>query len=170
MGLPISYILSVPCLSLCSHEFWKQEVIIVQKTIDGGSIIELPCINIGCNDNLNSPAMVDWAANVFTKDLTTKADIEQYLNYNKYSLQLSDSFLSDLWTWKKVDPEKYIYILKLMKDVEIHPFTGGMGKTENLRGRDKEASKRITQKDRLSYSVENDEVTYFACKGHYDFH
>jgi Txe/YoeB family toxin of Txe-Axe toxin-antitoxin module len=57
-----------------------------------------------------------------------------------------------------------------MKDVEVHPFTGGMGHTENLKGRSKEASKRVTQVDRLSYSIENDVVTFLACKGHYDFH
>jgi len=57
-----------------------------------------------------------------------------------------------------------------MKDVEIHPFTGGMGKTENLRHKGKESSKQITQLDRLSYTLKNDNITFISCKGHYDFH
>ena len=61
-------------------------------------------------------------------------------------------------------------ILLLMKDVEVHPFVGGIGKTENLKNKRKEASKRITSLDRLSYTIENNVVTYIACKGHYDFH
>lgn len=57
-----------------------------------------------------------------------------------------------------------------MKDVELHPFTGGMGQTENLKNRGKEASKRINISDRLSYLVENNTVTFIACRGHYEFH
>lgn len=61
-------------------------------------------------------------------------------------------------------------ILLLMKDVGLHPFTGGMGKTENLQQRGKEASKQTTQLDRLSYTLKKNIVTFIACKGHYDFH
>ena len=57
-----------------------------------------------------------------------------------------------------------------MKDVQLHPFTGGMGRTENLRYNGKEASKRITHGNRLSYTVENNIVTFIACSGHYEFH
>ena len=79
-----------------------------------------------------------------------------------------------LMQWKKDDSKLYKYTLLLMKDVQIHPFTGGMGQTENLRYRGKEASKRITNiypnGDRLSYFLENNIVTFVACKGHYKFH
>ena len=76
--------------------------------------------------------------------------------------------------WKTDDFDSFKYLLLLMKDVQIHPFTGGMGQTENLKGRGKEASKRVTNSypdgDRLSYTVENNIVTFIACKGHYEFH
>jgi Txe/YoeB family toxin of Txe-Axe toxin-antitoxin module len=81
--------------------------------------------------------------------------------------------MEQLFEWKANDTERYKYLLLLMKDVEIHPFTGGMGHTENLRYKGKEASKCITpipQSDRLSYTLENNIVTFIACKGHYDFH
>ncbi len=47
---------------------------------------------------------------------------------------------------------------------------GGMGQTENLHGRGKEASMPVTQLHRLSYTTDNNIVTFIACKGHYNFH
>ena len=76
--------------------------------------------------------------------------------------------------WKKKDLKLFKHTLVLMKDVQMHPFSGGMGQTENLKHRGKEASKRITNRypdgDRLSYYVENNIVTFLACQGHYTFH
>ena len=76
-------------------------------------------------------------------------------------------FLTNYIEWKSNEYKTYLHILALMKDVELHPFRGGMGKTENLKNRGKEASKRITIRDRLSYEIENNVVTFIACKALY---
>ena len=78
--------------------------------------------------------------------------------------------MEEIFEWKKTDLKSYNRILRLMKDVELHPFSGGFGKTENLSNNEKECSKRITELDRLSYSLENNVVTFYSCKGHYLFH
>ena len=82
--------------------------------------------------------------------------------------------MAQLLEWKAKDNKLFKYTLLLMKDVQLHPFTGGMGRTENLKGNGKEASKRSTNRypdgDRLSYFLENNIVTFVACIGHYKFH
>lgn len=92
------------------------------------------------------------------------------MNFSEYQVNIQDIFFKELIEWKNNEHKIYQRTLELMKDVELHPFRDGMGKTENLKNRGKEASKRITIRDRLSYEIENNVVTFIACKGHYEFH
>jgi toxin YoeB len=101
---------------------------------------------------------------------TTETSHQNISAYRKYEVIFSESFLQQFFEWKNTDMDSFKYLLLLMKDVELHPFTGGRGQTENLKNRGKEASKRININDRLSYTVENNVVTFIACKGHYEFH
>lgn len=58
----------------------------------------------------------------------------------------------------------------LLEDIQNEPFVG-LGKPHSLRGPLSGMwSRRITQKDRLVYTVEDDLVTVFQCRGHYDDH
>jgi len=111
---------------------------------------------------------------MWSNSIDNKEMLILYLMYSKYEVEFTDDFLSQLLKWKEDKLKIYKYILLLMKDVELHPFTGGMGQTENLKNRGKEASKRITNSypdgDRLSYYLEDGKVTFVACKGHYKFH
>lgn len=58
----------------------------------------------------------------------------------------------------------------LIKEIQRHPFEG-TGKPEPLRG-DLFGywSRRIDEKNRLVYRVENDEITIAQCGGHYGQH
>lgn len=171
VGLPVAYIKSVPCISLNSHSFWQRRKIQISKT--GNSTNENTTFyvyNICFESDLTSAEIIEWAENSFPDFIDSTELLEKYLGYSKFRAEFLDAFKEQLFEWKNTDMNSFKYILLLMKDVELHPFTGGRGRTENLRQRGKEASKRININDRLSYTIENHIVTFIACKGHYNFH
>ena len=55
----------------------------------------------------------------------------------------------------------------LLKDIARTPFTG-KGKPEPLKYQDGKWSRRINDEDRLVYKYDNDTITIYQCKGHYD--
>ena len=174
-GLPIAHIKSVPTISLNTHEFWNN--LKVNLTRIGDENIENVCFsvsNICLSEDIGSQEFGDWISDSMASKIDDKEALDKYLGYAKYSAHFEDNFFNELMGWKEENIKLYKYTLALMKDVELHPFTGGMGQTENLKNRGKEASKRITNSypdgDRLSYRVENNVVTFIACKGHYKFH
>jgi len=171
VGLPVAFIKSIPCISFNSHVFWKRKKIEVSKTnSNANENADVFVYNICLQTDLNSPEINEWADNCFPEFIDTTELLTKYLNYGKFMTNFTENFMQQFFEWKNNDMEAFKYLLLLMKDVELHPFTGGRGQTENLKNRGKEASKKINITDRLSYTVENDVVTYIACKGHYDFH
>ena len=69
---------------------------------------------------------------------------------------------------KSGDTKKLNRIDKLIDDTTKHP-TSGLGKPEGLRfSLSGFWSRRITQKDRLIYSIENDTIVLHQCLGHYE--
>ena len=171
LGLPIAFLKSTIALSINSHVFWQNRRIPLKKnTENDAEKLDCHAFNICQEQDLDSEEIQEWADTCFTSTIKSIDDLNRYLHFDKFSSEYADDFMTELLDWKKKDLEKYRYLLLLMKDVQAHPFTGGMGQTENLRNRGKEASKRITQGDRLSYVVENDVVTFISCSGHYNFH
>lgn len=171
VGLPVAFIKSVPCISLNSHEFWRSKKIEVSKSGEEPSEnAEFFTYNLCMPSDINSAEITEWAENCLPGFINSKELLIKYLSYIKYSVEFTDAFLEQIFEWKDNDLKSFKYILLLMKDVELHPFTGGRGQTENLKSKGKEASKRINIKDRLSYTVENNVVNFLACKGHYAFH
>lgn len=175
LGLPIAHIKSTITLSFNSNVFWQKRKINILKTNTSKTEdLEFKVYNICLETDLNENEIIEWKHNVMSNTIDSKVMIIKYLSYSKYKVALTDSFLKDLLDWKQKNKPLFKYILSLMKDVEMHPFTGGMGQTENLKYNGKEASKRITNSypdgDRLSYFLENNIVTFVACKGHYKFH
>lgn len=172
IGLPVAFIKSMPSISFDSHHFWQTRKIELRKT--NGNEFENATFytyNICLPDDIGSAELADeWADSCMSQFIDTTDLLRKYLSYRKYTTVFTDNFMTQFFDWKANNKELYQYLLLLMKDVELHPFTGGMGQTENLRYRGKEASKRITQADRLSYSIENNIVTFIACKDHYEFH
>ncbi len=170
-GLPIAYIKSVPSISFDSHFFWRNKKIQVvksEKHKPENSLFHVH--NICLSSDLDSNELNEWRELSFPKFLKTEVHLRNYLGYIKYKSVFRPAFLEQLYDWKHNDFEVFKHLLLLMKDVESYPFSGGRGQTENLKNRGKEASKRINIKDRLSYSISDDVVTFIACKGHYQFH
>lgn len=73
----------------------------------------------------------------------------------------------DLLWWKYNGDGLLDTVIKLLDDIPIHPFTGGLGKTEVLSStKIPIASKRITREDRLTYTF-GTVTTIHRCKEHY---
>lgn len=74
----------------------------------------------------------------------------------------------DYLYWQKQDKKMLKRINQLLKDISRSPFDG-IGKPEplkeNLAGF---WSRRIDEEHRLVYSVEENTVLIFSCRGHYD--
>lgn len=175
IGLPVSHIKTIPAISLDFHLFWRNRKITVRKSnATTTENIDFVAYNICLESDIATQEITEWADMSMPKFIDTKEVLTKYLGFTKYQAVFMESFMEQFVSWKTDDFETFKYLLLLMKDVQIHPFTGGMGQTENLKGRGKEASKRVTNSypdgDRLSYTVENNIVTFIACKGHYTFH
>ncbi|MCC8466061.1 MULTISPECIES: Txe/YoeB family addiction module toxin [Photorhabdus] len=79
----------------------------------------------------------------------------------------SDNAWEDYLYWQQTDRAILKRINKLIKDIKRQPFTG-IGKPEPLKHNFTGFwSRRITEEQRLVYSVENDELLIAQCRYHY---
>jgi Txe/YoeB family toxin of Txe-Axe toxin-antitoxin module len=175
VGLPVAHILSFPTLSFNTNQYWQKRKINILKTNTSETEnLKFHTYNICLETDLASNEFKEWTDSSMSTLITNSDVLKKYLGFTKYQVEFTDDFMKELLEWKKEDIKNFKYTLLLMKDVQIHPFTGGMGKTENLKKRGKEASKRISNSypdgHRLSYFLENSVVKFVACKGHYKFH
>ena len=175
LGLPVAHILNTPSLSFNTHPFWQKRKITISKTNTSETENLLFSVyNVCLDSDHESYEFIEWTNTSMVESIDSVEILRKYLNFTKYTVDFTEDFEKQLFEWKKEDFKTFKYTLILMKDVQLHPFTGGMGQTENLKNRGKEASKRITNRypegDRLSYFLEKNNVTFMACKGHYKFH
>lgn len=82
------------------------------------------------------------------------------------------TFAEDAWDeylyWQTQDKKTLKKINALLKDIQRNPFSG-MGKPEPLKGNDSGTwSRRINDKDRLVYEIQNNMILVKQCKGHYN--
>lgn len=175
IGLPVAHILNTPTISFNTHPFWQKRKINISKvnTSESENLVFVT-YNLCLDSDHESQEFSEWTNLSMVESINSIEILKKYLNFKKYTVHFTEDFIRQLFEWKKENPKTYKSILILMKDVQLHPFTGGMGQTENLKNRGKEASKRITNSypegDRLSYFLENNRITFVACKGHYQFH
>lgn len=81
----------------------------------------------------------------------------------------SDDAWRDYLYWQMQDKKTLKRINLLLKDIERNGCLKGIGEPEALRGNlQGEYSRRINEKDRLVYHMENDRIYIAHCKGHYD--
>jgi toxin YoeB len=85
-------------------------------------------------------------------------------------LSVTSGALDDLETRSAASPEALSKIIRLIAETTRTPRTG-TGKPERLKHLGGEVwSRRITEKDRLVYDIQDDVVTVIACRFHYDDH
>lgn len=76
----------------------------------------------------------------------------------------------DYLYWQTQDKNILKRINQLVKDISRNPFEG-IGKPEPLRGKlNGFWSRRIDEEHRLVYSVEDNVILIFSCRGHYIGH
>lgn len=81
----------------------------------------------------------------------------------------SDDAWDDYLYWQTQDKKTLKRINQLIKDIERNGCLEGIGQPEALKNSlHGEYSRRINEKDRLVYHVENDRIYIVSCRGHYD--
>ena len=80
----------------------------------------------------------------------------------------SDDAWADYQYWQAQDKRTLKRINLLIKDIERNGCSDGIGKPEALTGSlQGEFSRRINEKDRLVYHMENGRIYIAHCRGHY---
>ena len=74
---------------------------------------------------------------------------------------------SDYLYWQSEDKKTLNRINQLIKDILRNGPSDGIGKPESLRYM-QGWSRRIDQKNRLIYTMNNDQLLILSCRGHYD--
>ena len=81
----------------------------------------------------------------------------------------SDDAWADYLYWQTQDKKTLKRINLLIKDIERNGVLSGIGDPEVLRGSLRgEFSRRINEKDRLVYHIEDGRIYVVSCRGHYD--
>jgi toxin YoeB len=82
-------------------------------------------------------------------------------------IKFSRACFKDYVAWSEANPEIFNKINQLIKEIIRDPFKG-LGKPEPLKNDWKGYwSRRIDDKHRLVYKVEQDAVIFAKCHGHY---
>ena len=81
-------------------------------------------------------------------------------------ISFSENAWVDYVNWQSQDKKVLKKINALLKDISRHPFEGE-GKPEKLKGMDDVWSRRINNRDRLTYKVTDDCIFLLQCRGHY---
>ncbi|MDR2679312.1 MAG: Txe/YoeB family addiction module toxin [Tannerella sp.] len=86
-----------------------------------------------------------------------------------YDLDFTDKAKKDIAVLKKSEKAVFRKVEKLLTELILHPFTG-TGKPEPLKYLPGVWSRRITQKHRLVYKINNNKiiVIVLSAKNHYD--
>ena len=83
----------------------------------------------------------------------------------------SDDAWEDYLLWQNSDKKIVKRINQLIKDIERNGCFDGIGKPEALTGDlGGEFSRRIDEKNRLVYHMEDKRIFIVQCKGHYQDH
>ena len=82
------------------------------------------------------------------------------------------SFKEDAWKeylyWQSQDKKTLKKINEIIKDIERNG-NNGIGKSERLKGNlSGYYSRRIDDKNRIIYTIVDDKLNIFSCKGHYN--
>lgn len=82
-------------------------------------------------------------------------------------ISFSERAWEEFQYWMGQDKKIVRRITTLLKDISRNPFER-IGKPEPLIGEKGKWSRRINGTDRLVYSVDEQGVNVYQCKGHYD--
>lgn len=75
--------------------------------------------------------------------------------------------LEEYAQWAHDNTKIFDKINDLIKDIQRNGASKGIGKPEKLKYRDG-WSRRITKEHRIAYDVDDEDITIYSCKGHYE--
>ena len=84
-----------------------------------------------------------------------------------YSITFSPEAWADYLYWQTEDKKTLKRINKLLQELQRNGTVRGIGKAELLRYVDG-MSKRIDDKNRLTYTMEGENLVILSCRGHYE--
>lgn len=85
-----------------------------------------------------------------------------------YNITFSPDAWADYLYWQTEDKKTLKRINKLLQELQRDGVVQGLGKAELLRNI-KGMSKRIDDKNRLTYTMENESIVILSCRGHYEY-
>ena len=84
------------------------------------------------------------------------------------NILFTETAWEDYCYWQNQDKKTLKKINQVLNDIKRHNFTG-IGKPEPLKNELSGFwSRRIDEKNRIVYKIENDIIQIIQCKGHYD--
>lgn len=84
-----------------------------------------------------------------------------------HNITFSPEAWADYLYWQTEDKKTLKRINKLLQELQRDGMAQGIGKPELLR-HVKQISRRIDDKNRLIYVIENDNLVILSCRGHYE--
>ncbi len=84
-----------------------------------------------------------------------------------YNITFSPDAWDDYLYWQTVDKKTLKRINKLLQELQRDGAARGLGKAELLHHA-KGMSKRIDDKNRLTYIMEGESIVVLSCRGHYE--
>jgi len=165
-GLATAYLYNTLAVSIFSESIWdnvKVPILIKKETAESFEAKDV--FHLSKSEHLEMDALSNWLRENAQQNICSMTDLKRL--YPDY--QFESQAFDDLLYWKENNKGLYAKLHLLLKDIELNPFTGGLGKTEvlkqNLSGC---ASKRLTGEHRIVYSLELGTTTIYSCKGHYE--
>jgi toxin YoeB len=163
-GLATAYLYDTVAVSFSSEPIWDNlKIPILVQTGDSETCEQVFHLSKTAHLDYENE-LTKWLSENVQQSVNTLADLKRL--YPTYIFE-SQAF-DDLLYWKAENQALYFRLHILLKDIRFNPFTGGLGKTESLKGTGGQASKRLNSEHRIVYSLQGEVVTVYRCKGHYD--
>lgn len=163
-GLAAAHIHGCPVAGFDSHPHWREKKLSLNVYDSNG---------VGSQESIwnfwNDTGIEVWKEEK-KDEIPLNSEDNIYKIFPKAKIEFEARAIGEMIAWFYDDERYQKRIIKLIADIPAHPFLGGMGKTEGLVSENRMASKRISEKDRLVYTYEEDKITIHSCRGHYDDH
>lgn len=160
-GIASAYLSNSPTVSIPSCDAWVKNSL--ELFVEQANNISF---SISVCNLWNEESVRNWFLTLIeTLPLNSIDNIKKVFPENQFKFE--QQAIDELVAWYYDDERYQNRIRDLIFDIPLHPFVGGLGLTEVLKGENGKASKRIEKKDRILYTYSKDLIIIHRCKGHY---
>ncbi|GEM_PF-1359261 len=165
VGLAAAHIYQMPAISFADNEEFRRvliDVLIVSEETQDE--VRDSVRNVFSPDNFRDSELVEWLNEPRISSLSSKEELlSAFPDYEFTEQAIADVLAICSFGRKRIDR-----LILLLRDIKKNPHQGGLGKTEVLSSASGLCSKRLTDEDRIVYSLKDGVIRIIACKGHYD--